>query len=109
MLFSNKNLTKIQSWAFVATIVISYILYFCIAIGVFLQAPEYLETLRNWVKIYVSLFLILRFNPFRHVQFGSLDRMIAFNAGVFLLLTTSLTQVLITYVHEIKQYMGLRS
>jgi len=37
--------------------------------------------------LYISIFLIWRFNPFRHVKFTKLDATIAFNAGVFLLST----------------------
>ena len=73
-----------------------------IALGLSATAPKYLSFLDYYVKIYVSLFLILRFNPFRHVKFTSLDKKIAFSAGVFILFaTTSINQTLISYINNI--------
>jgi len=89
---------KVQENIFDFTFVIIYFLYFLIALGLSATAPKYLSFLDFYVKIYVSLFLILRFNPFRHVRFTSLDKKIAFNAGLFVLFaTTSVNQILINY------------
>ena len=48
--------------------------------------------------MYVSLFLIYRFNPLRFVKFTPLDAKIAFNAGIFLLFTTLVNSVMVTYI-----------
>lgn len=82
---------------------ITYFLYFVIAFGLSSSAPEYLDTLSYYTKIYVGLFLVYRFNPFRHVKMTKLDVKIAFNAGVFLLASTSLTGILRAYMEQIKQ------
>lgn len=90
---------KVQENVFDFTFIIIYSLYFVIALGLSATAPKYLSFLDYYVKIYVSLFLILRFNPFRHVKFTPLDKKIAFNAGLFVLFaTTSINQLLITYL-----------
>lgn len=60
--------------------------------GLSANAPEYINTLQYYLKIYISLFLIIRFNNFRQIQFTELDRKIAFNAGVFLFSATLLNQ-----------------
>lgn len=73
--------------------VITVLLYIAMVFGLWSSAPQYLGDLQYYVKIYVALFLIYRFNPFRHVKFTSLDRKIAFSAGAFLL-GTSLLQSL---------------
>ena len=89
---------KIQEKIFDFTFLIIYFLYFLIALGLSATAPKYLSFLDYYVKIYVSLFLIWRFNPFTHVKFTSLDKKIAFNAGIFVLFaTTTINQILITY------------
>lgn len=89
---------KVQEHIFDFTFLIIYFLYFLIALGLSATAPKYLSFLDYYVKIYVSLFLIWRFNPFRHVKFTSLDKKIAFNAGIFVLFaTTSINQILISY------------
>ena len=89
---------RVQEHIFDFTFVIIYFLYFLIALGLSATAPKYLSFLDYYVKIYVSLFLIWRFNPFRSVKFKSLDKKIAFNAGLFILFaTTSINQILISY------------
>jgi hypothetical protein len=90
---------NVQERIFDFTFLIIYILYFVIALGLSAKAPKYLSFLDYYVKIYVSLFLIWRFNPLRNVKFTSLDKKIAFNAGIFVLFaTTSINQILITYL-----------
>lgn len=88
-----KFIHQFQMKAFDAISIITVVLYIAIVFGLWSSAPEYLGDLQYYVKIYVALFLIYRFNPFRNVQFTSLDRRIAFSAGVFLL-GTSLLQTL---------------
>ena len=72
----------------------TYFLYIVIALGLSTSAPQYLDTLTNWTKLYVSSFLIIRFNPFNRVKMTPLDAKIAFNAGVFLLVSTALGKYL---------------
>lgn len=93
---------RVQEHIFDFTFLIIYFLYFLIALGLSATAPKYLSFLDYYVKIYVSLFLILRFNPFRHVKFTSLDKKIAYNAGLFVLFaTTSVNQILISYLKDL--------
>jgi hypothetical protein len=77
-----------QTRAFNIVTVVSIVLYIVVALGVWSRAPQYLEDLQYYVKIYVALFLIYRFNPFRNIKFTNLDRKIAFSAGVFLVGTS---------------------
>jgi hypothetical protein len=84
---------------------ITWFLYIIIALGLSANAPEYLDDLQYYVKLYISLFLIYRFNPFRRVKFTGLDAKIAFSAGVFLLATTAINSVLHNYLSELKQYI----
>jgi hypothetical protein len=84
---------------------ITWALYIAIALGLSANAPEYLDDLQNFIKLYVSLFLIYRFNPFRRVRFTGLDAKIAFSAGVFLLATTAINNVLHNYLSEVKKYI----
>lgn len=96
------SLYNIQNTIFNYVIFISYFLYFIIALGFSTSAPQYLEDLQYWVKIYVSIFLIYRFNFFRKIQFTELDRKVAFSAGLFLFTTTIFDQILTNYLTKIK-------
>ena len=98
----------IQYHLFTITLIISYILVFMSALGLSSTAPEYLKTLDYYLRIYICLFLILRFNPFRkyfpiykksYIKFNDLDRKIAFSAGLFILTTS----ILNNYVDDLQQ------
>lgn len=105
MFFKNMDLHKFQSSAFQIVLYLTWFLYFVIAFGLSANAPQYLNDMQYYFKIYISLFLILRFNPFRRVKFTELDAKIAFSAGLFLITTTAIDKILITYINEIKQYL----
>jgi|LauGreDrversion4_2_1035121.scaffolds.fasta_scaffold269397_1 hypothetical protein len=93
----NLNLHNIQNHLYDFILYITWILYIAIALGLSASAPQYLDTLNYYFKIYVSLFLILRFNPLRQVTFTELDGKIAFSAGMFLLTSTAMNEWLNTY------------
>ena len=101
----NKELHILQNKIYDILVYITWFLYIIIALGLSANAPEYLDDLQYYVKLYVSLFLIYRFNPFRRVKFTGLDAKIAFSAGVFLLATTAINSVLQNYVTNLKGYI----
>jgi hypothetical protein len=77
-------------------IVISFIwlLLFFIVVNIFTdKTQQLLTTISYYIRIYVCIFLIIRFNPFysyftkRKFVFTELDRKIAYTAGVTLLTT----------------------
>jgi len=98
----SKNIYDVQNRAFDIFIYTSWILYFAILLGVSVNALSYLDNVDYYAKIYVSLFLLYRFNVFRKITFTELDRKIAFSAGLFLFATTALNEVLTRYLDPIK-------
>ena len=88
-------MTKIHERVYNYAIYGSYILYALILFGISSYAPAYLEMLKNFIKIYISLILIIKFNPFmRDTKYMSeFDRKIVFSSGIFLLLTTSIISI----------------
>ncbi len=96
-----KKIHKFQETVFFLFLITSWTLYFCIFVGLFESAPKYLSYIDFYVKIYISLFLILRFNPFRKVEFTALDREIVFSSGVFLFSTTFINTLLQKYAKYI--------
>jgi hypothetical protein len=96
-------LHKYQEMLFNFVIYITYILVVVSTVGLSENAPRYLSIIDYYIRIYICLFLIWRFNPLRtSYEFTDLDRKIAFSAGVFILTTTALNQ----YVNEIKKYVS---
>jgi hypothetical protein len=102
----NKKIHRLQSQVFTVIIYLTWILYIAIALGLSTSAPQYLDDLQYYVKIYICLFLIYRFNPFRRVQFTELDSKIAFSAGLFLLATTAIGIFLKNYLTQIKNFFS---
>ena len=96
------NLYTFQSEMFKYTRYLMYFLYIIVALGISSSAPAYLETLIYYTKLYVSLFLIFRFNPFRLTKFTPLDAKIAFNAGMFLLFATSVNGIIGFYLNNMR-------
>jgi len=96
------NLYEFQEKVFDYVTVFTYILYIVIAFGLSTTVPKYLDDLLFYTKMYISLFLIYRFNPFTISKFTPLDAKIAYNAGIFLLFTTALNSVLLHYIIFLK-------
>lgn len=81
-----------QEFIFDILIVFSYILLIISSLGISATAPKLLETLDYYIRVYICLFLIWRFQPFRITNtFTNLDRKIAFNAGMLILTTSIIT------------------
>jgi hypothetical protein len=88
----NEKLFDLQHNLFTFFIIISYVLIIALYLGLSSSAGSYLHVIDYYMRIYICLFLIWRFNPFRKIEFTELDRKIVFSAGLFILTTTALNQ-----------------
>lgn len=89
------TLHKYQEHLFDLIIYVTYILLIISSLDISETAPKYLDNLDYYVRVYICLFLMWRFNPLRtRYEFTNLDRKIAFSAGAFILTTTALNQYL---------------
>ena len=86
-------------------IYITWILYFMVILGLSVNAPEYLNTIQSFMRIYISLFLIYRFNAFRKVKFTDYDAKISFSAGLFLLGSTAIDGIIKYYISFFRQLL----
>jgi hypothetical protein len=98
----HKNIHIFQNRMFDTIMYITYALYIIVALGLSAKAPQYLDDLLYFTKLYVSLFLVYRFNPFRKVKFTNLDAKIAFSAGTFVLATTAIDSVIKSYLYRLR-------
>ena len=95
------NFTYIQNIGFNVFSFVSYILIVSNYFGLFDTDSKYLALLDYYIRIYICLFLIWRFHPFKDkYEFTELDRKIAFTSGFFILTTTTLYN----YLDKIKQF-----
>jgi hypothetical protein len=78
----------------------SWTLIILTSIGMFNANPLIFDKIAFYMKIYICLFLIWRFNPISHylfhkkIIFTSLDRKIAFSAGLIILSTALIKEYL---------------
>ena len=99
--------TKFQERIFDIAIYISYALIILSYLGLSKYDPVFLDNINNYLRIYICLFLLWRFNPYRRLdKFTNLDRKIAFSAGVFILTTTILNNYLAALKNNISTHTG---
>ena len=92
---------SLQYKLFMMFLVLLYVFAFLSALGVYPNAHKYVEVMDYYMRIYICLFLIWRFNPFSKHKFDELDKKIAFIAGVIILTTTALNQ----YLTELRSFL----
>ena len=92
--------SKWHKQLFVYALYVSYILIFISLTGVVSWSPEYLDIIQKYIIYYVSIILIVRFNPFinKNIVFDEYDRRIVYSAGVALLMTTSAIHIFESYL-----------
>ena len=72
--------------------------------GLYDTAPQYILYIDIALKLFVGMFLIFRFNPLVKIQFTNFDKQIIFSAGIFLLLSTTITTFILNKIqYTIKQ------
>ena len=101
-------LERLESFQNNTLIYHAYLVYFILfltVIGIEIVQPAFLETFNYWLKIYIALYLIYRFNSFRTIKFTELDRRVVFTSGILLLSTTVLNEIFIYFSKEIKTFI----
>jgi len=89
----HKKIDKVQEYFFYFVIYGGYIALILSFLGVNKFHHKYVDDVNYYFNVYISLFLLLRFNPFRqNIIFTTLDRDIAFSAGWFIFTNTIIKQ-----------------
>lgn len=92
---------------FLYALYVSYVLYFIVLIGVGGLAPQYLNYIRDFLKYYIGLLLVILYNPltYKESKFEEFDRKLVFSAGLFILLSTTLVIGIEQYIISKTQYI----
>ena len=80
---------------------LAWILYIFSIIGLSQFGSKFFDEIQHYLRIYISLFLIIKFNPWGIIsksgKISRFDRIIAFQAGIFILTTTLLNNIITNY------------
>jgi len=92
-----KYKTTIYIWLFV----LPYVLYFITLLGFWYVNPTYIHTLGIVMQIYVALFLIFRFHPYRKHEIRPHDNEIILGSAFLLLANAGVTSYLVKLLNPI--------
>lgn len=85
-------MAKFHEFIFHSALYLSYFLYIIAYLQIGYYNPKYLDILQMYMKYYVTLFLLIRFNPFTNNNFTDFDRKVVFSSAIFLLTTTAFNE-----------------
>jgi hypothetical protein len=88
---------------FTYTVLLLNIAYVGLAIGLLSKKPEILDKIHYALQVFISVFLVWRFNPLFPAKFTEFDRKVAFSAGTFLFTITIVDYYLAGYVKSAKE------
>ena len=105
LIFININMFKIKKvnqLFFLYSLRASFLLYIIVLLGVGGFAPQYLEQLKSFLRIYIGSLLVIYYNPITYSErkFGEFDRQLVFSSGVFLLLSSTIIGSMESYLQN---------
>lgn len=97
----HSRILRYQEFFFDSFVIITYIIYILLAIGLLNTYPVFLTYCNNIIFVYICFFILYRFNPLRKIECTSLDRKIIFSSGLLLLTTFIISK---STLNNIKNY-----
>ena len=78
--------------------IILYVFYFALFFGVIYINPEYLDVFRTMMQVFVCVFLIYRFHPYRTHILRQYDANIIFSSALFLLVNLGVVKAAYMFI-----------
>lgn len=94
------KIKRVNELFFLYSLRASFLLYIIVLLGVGGFAPQYLEQLKSFLRIYIGSLLVIYYNPitYNERKFGEFDRQLVFSSGVFLLLSSTIIGSIESYL-----------
>lgn len=99
------DIWNLQTTTYAGLTVLFILAYLAVLLGLLTTTPEYIITLETYIKVYISIFLLIRFNPFVSVKFTELDRKIVFSSALIVLTTSILNKTIETYMIPLRKFI----
>jgi hypothetical protein len=94
LVYFENVLEKIKVHVYIWLLIIPYILYFLAFIGIWSVDPSYFRIISVTMQIYVALFLMIRFHPFRKQEIRPNDDYLILGSAFLLLANAGVTSFL---------------
>lgn len=88
-IINNFNNLKLHEKLYTYSLYFVYLLYI-LSFFITSKYDKYIHIIRLFLKYYVILFLLIRFNPLTTIKCNHFDKFIIFQSAIFLLLTTNI-------------------
>jgi hypothetical protein len=79
---------------------IFYFLYFLTLFQITYVNPSYLEMMNTFIHIFISIVLIIRFNPYRSIKCNENDQLFIFASAILLLISTGVTRTIENHLYH---------
>jgi hypothetical protein len=80
-----------------------YTLYAITFLGIYYVNPEYINYLSIFIRFFVAIILIIRFNSLHKIPCNSSDRILITASAFFILIDMGVTEVLLHYLNIVRQ------
>lgn len=98
-------MNKLYEHIFFGSLVFTYVLITLVILGLGgSNTREYLSNLNYFMKLYVCLLLLVRFNPLVQTKFTDFDKRLVFTSALFLLSTTTLEEIIV-YLNKANTFL----
>ena len=98
-------LDKVKTPFYIYSVVAANVIYILVAFGLVAFNKSYVHILNIFTQLFVALFLIYRFHPYREYEYRENDNILLFGAGIFLLTNIGVTNLLLNYMVMFIEYM----
>jgi hypothetical protein len=82
-------------------IILVHLLYITTYFGLLSYNVKYIDYLNIGIQLFICLFLIIRFHPFRKHHLKEFDANIIFGSAIYLLINLGLTEYITHYVNNV--------
>ena len=98
------DFTDLFNWhenVYMTILYFSYVLYFIAFTGILSLNPSYLSVLETFIKYYISIILLIRFNPFVDRKITKFDKKLVFTSALLLFISTTAYSIAINYFKKL--------
>jgi hypothetical protein len=81
------------------------VVYIFFAMGFLADKPNFIDTIEFWLKAYMGIYILWRFNPLYPLTFNDFDRRVIFSAGMFLFTITVVEEFIIPHIKTLKSLL----